>query len=77
MKGEEKLTKATGFMRDNVSGDRVRSGNVTDAGGLIYRMESGNIYRLSPAEVAVLQRFNFTPRYLPAGRQALAKQNEG
>lgn len=59
------LTSATAFMRDNTSGDRVRSGNVTPSGGLVYRMESGNTYRLSPAEAATLARFGFRPRYVP------------
>lgn len=59
------LTSATSFMRDNTSGDLVRSGNVTPSGGLAYRMESGNTFHLSKDETAVLQRFGYRPRYVP------------
>ncbi len=71
--GGVRLTKATDFMRDNTNGDNVTFGNVTPSGGLRYRMESGNVYQLSASEVAVLQRFSFTPRYAPAGRSALSQ----
>ncbi|CAN7303830.1 hypothetical protein LJR164_001585 [Phenylobacterium sp. LjRoot164] len=74
--GEIVLRKATQFMRDNTSGDLVKSGNVTPSGGLVYRMQSGLVYRLSVKEAAILARYVYKPRYVSAGRSALS-QDQG
>lgn len=57
-------TKATDFMRDNVSGNLVKRGDTTKSGGLVYYMETGPAYRLSAKEAEVLGRYNFRPRFV-------------
>jgi len=57
------LNRAAHFVRDNVSGTLVLSGNVRKDGSLRYTMDNDTTYVLSLKEQELLHRLNFKPRF--------------
>ena len=53
---------AAQFIRCNLMSSVVH-GNVTASGGLYYRLEDGNVFRLPAKEARVIERLGYTPRF--------------
>lgn len=57
------LTKATQFMRDNTSGDLVVKAVLRKDGAIRYKMQEGHSYLLDRAQLDILDRYEFKPRF--------------